>query len=79
MLRVKRVCVDETDRAVWFFCCADGAIPLREIHMQLRERAESFARMAGMRDPTVYAQWLLAQYGLVEMSTYLQEATTATR
>lgn len=64
--------VDEADRA-WFFCCAEGAIPLSEIHARLRERAESFARAAGMREPAVYARWLLAQYGMTETDDTRQD------
>lgn len=55
--------VDDAHHA-YFFCCAEGAIPLVEIHARLRERAEALARAAGMRDPAVYARWLLMQYGL---------------
>lgn len=72
------MCVDETDGA-WFFCCTDGMVPLTEIADCLRAEAERYARAAGMQEPAVYARWLLAQYGLVEMSAYVQESPAVTR
>jgi hypothetical protein len=55
--------VDDAHRAS-FLCCAEGAIPLADVRAQLQAGAQMFAHAAGMREPAVYARWLLAQVGM---------------
>ena len=68
---------DDPYAADGYICCAEGAIPLAVVRAQLATQAEAFARVAGMREPAVYARWLLAQYGMMAEANVSQDGQDA--